>query len=439
MTDVIFNFFQHWYPISPLEDLDPERPTAIVLLGNRFVVWKPRGADRYAVFVDRCPHRLAPLSEGRVDEQTGHLMCSYHGWQFDDRGICTHIPQANNADLVAKNREHFCVTALPTQEANDLLWVWPDAGSATLAPSHPLPLSPQVDASRGFVWSSMVRDLEYDWQTLIENVVDPSHVPFAHHGVQGNRARAKPLPIEIIESTPAQIVAKIERELATQITFTPPCRLEYAISFGSGKQLGLVTYCLPTAPGKCRLVAQFPRNFAKNIHYWIPRWWNHITERNAVLDGDLVLLHIQERDLHQQAQTDSWQDLYKLPTSADRMVIEFRRWFDRYCQGRMPWGELDRSTASPLPNRQQLLDRYHQHTEICGSCRQALTTIHRIQIGAIGYFVVALSFATIVPDAHLEISRALVFTALFGLVIYAALKYWLEPKFYFVDYIHAKR
>jgi hypothetical protein len=33
----------------------------------------------WAVFGDRCPHRLAPLSEGRLEPSTGQLMCSYHG------------------------------------------------------------------------------------------------------------------------------------------------------------------------------------------------------------------------------------------------------------------------------------------------------------------------------------------------------------------------
>ncbi|BAZ39792.1 hypothetical protein NIES4101_57480 [Calothrix sp. NIES-4101] len=85
----------------------------------------------------------------------------------------------------------------------------------------------------------MVRDLEYDWQTLVENVADPSHVPFAHHGVQGNREKAAPIPIQISQSTPNLIEAKIERYLKSTITFQPPCRLEYSITFGnSGKQLG---------------------------------------------------------------------------------------------------------------------------------------------------------------------------------------------------------
>jgi hypothetical protein len=30
-------------------------------------------------FQDRCPHRLAPLSEGIIDAKTGELYCSYHG------------------------------------------------------------------------------------------------------------------------------------------------------------------------------------------------------------------------------------------------------------------------------------------------------------------------------------------------------------------------
>jgi len=438
MTNSTFNFFHHWYPLSPLEDLDPERPTPIRLLGQRVVVWKPRSSTQYRVFLDLCPHRLAPLSEGRVDEQTGHLMCSYHGWQFDEQGVCTHIPQADDPDLIEKNRNHYCAQALPTQEANGLLWVWPEADSAAIAFSHPLPLSPQIDASQGFVWSSLVRDLEYDWQTFIENVADPAHVQFAHHGIQGNRNYASPLPIKIVESTQDRIEARIERGMATQITFTPPCHLEYAIHLGQGKQLGLVTYCIPVAPGQCRLVAQFPRNFAQRLMHIVPRWWNHITVRNAVLDGDMILLHMQEQDLQQRSHTASWKNLYKLPTSSDRMVIEFRRWVDQYCQGQFPWGAIETSSQVVSRDRQHILDRYHQHTLICSSCRQALTNVQRLQLGLLSYFCIALAVAAVMPDRlRLWVSLPLVLTALLGLSLYAGLKFWLEPQFYFVDYIHA--
>ena len=236
-----FNFFQHWYPLSPIEDIDPKRPTPVTLLGMRLVIWKPASSETYQVFLDQCPHRLAPLSEGRVDENTGNLMCSYHGWQFDCQGNCTHIPQAENQELITKNQTNFKVTSLPVRQENDLLWVWADVNSTEQAATTPLPLSPQIDASKGFVWSSYVRDLEYDWQTLLENIADPSHVPFTHHGVQGDRKLAAPLDIKVIESNRNLIQVNTKGRLNTTITFQPPCHLEYAIQIGdSDKQLGLI-------------------------------------------------------------------------------------------------------------------------------------------------------------------------------------------------------
>jgi phenylpropionate dioxygenase-like ring-hydroxylating dioxygenase large terminal subunit len=115
-----FNFFQHWYPLSPVEDLDPNQPTAVTLLGLRLVIWKPKLSETFRVFLDRCPHRLAPLSEGHIDDQTGNLTCSYHDWQFDECGICTHIPQAEHPELARKNLRAI---ALPIRQQQDLLWV----------------------------------------------------------------------------------------------------------------------------------------------------------------------------------------------------------------------------------------------------------------------------------------------------------------------------
>jgi phenylpropionate dioxygenase-like ring-hydroxylating dioxygenase large terminal subunit len=439
-----FNFFQHWYPVSPIEDLDPQRPTPVTILGLRFVIWKPKSSETYRVFIDQCPHRLAPLSEGRIDDKTGNLMCSYHGWQFDEQGICTHIPQAENPELVSKNQQNLCAVTLPTRQENDLLWVWPDAKSAAQAATTPLPLSPQVDANKGFVWSSFVRDLEYDWQTLVENVADPSHVPFAHHGVQGNREKAVPIALKILQSTPNLIEVISERNFLTTITFEPPCRLEYTISIGnSDKKLGLVTYCIPVSPGKSRIVAQFPRNFAKTLHRFTPRWWDHINNRNLVLDGDMILLRQQEYFLQQKQLTESWKTAYQLPTSADRLVIEFRNWFDKYCQGRLPWKEAGISlpeSSTINDNRLVILDRYNQHTQHCSSCRNALKTIQQLQVGLLAYFAIVVSGVAILPDAlRIRLGLPLIITALLGLGVYTWLKFWLIPKFYFVDYLHSER
>lgn len=431
-----FDFFQHWYPLLPVEDIDPQKPTTATLLEIPLVIWKPASSKTYQVFLDRCPHRLAPLSEGRIDD-SGNLMCSYHGWQFDVNGDCTRIPQAENPDLFTKKRNNFCATVFPSRQENDLLWVWMDADSPETAAKTDLPLSPKIDASKGYVWSSMVRDLAYDWQTLVENVADPSHVPFAHHGIQGNRDRAMPIPLNIVRSTMDAIEAQVDKPFKTKITFEPPCHLEYDIFLpGGDKQIGLVTYCLPVSPGKSRIVAQFPRNFAQRLNSIVPRWWDHIQNRNAVLDGDMVLLHQQESFL----QNKNWKTAYTMPTSADRLVIEFRNWFDRYCDGKLPWNEVEITPTSSEISRDVLLDRYHQHTQHCSSCRKTLKTVQVMQWVLLAYFAIAVATVAVLPDSlRVSLGLYLIISAILGLGIFALLRFWLMPKFYFVDYVHSER
>ncbi|MEO1373813.1 MAG: Rieske 2Fe-2S domain-containing protein [Cyanobacteria bacterium J06635_10] len=438
-----FNFFQHWYPVSPVEDIDPQKPTAVTVLGLRLVIWKPKSSDYYRVFIDKCPHRLAPLSEGRVDEKTGNLMCSYHGWEFDSEGICTRIPQAENPQLVSKNQKNLCAVTLPVRQENDLLWVWLDVNSPQLAADTPLPLSPQIDASKGFVWTSYVRDLEYDWQTLLENVADPSHVPCAHHGVQGNREFASPIPIKIVKSTANLIEATWSARFQATVTFEPPCRLEYANRIGNeGKQIGLVLYCIPTYPGKSRIIAQNTRNFDTNLYRIIPRWWDHIKIRNQVLEGDMIILHQQEHFLQERQSQESWKTAYKLPTAADRLIIEFRNWFDKHCQGKLPWNQVgikvpESSTLTINENRQELLDRYRQHTQHCSSCRKALKNSQRLQVVFVGYFAIIISVVATLPDAlRIKLGLPLMLTGLLSLAAFAFLKFWLIPQFYFQDYLH---
>lgn len=211
-------------------------------------------------------------------------------------------------------------------------------------------MSPKIDASKGFVWTSFVRDLEYDWQTLIENVADPSHVPFSYHGVQGDRKKTRLIALEIVQSTPNLIEVTTVERMQRTITFEPPCRLEYTFSFSdNSKQFGFVSYCIPVSLGKSRIIILFARNFGKTLYRLKPRWWDHITDRNLVIHGDMILLMQQEYFLQQRKSTQSWKTAYQLPTSADRLVIEFRNWFDRYCHGQLPWSEVG-INVSPTKN-----------------------------------------------------------------------------------------
>ncbi len=87
-----------------------------------------------------------------------------------------------------------------------------------------------------------------------------------------------------------------------------------------------------------------------------------------------------------------------------------------------------------------MLNRYKQHTQHCSSCRGALRTIQRLQVVLLAYFAITVSGVAILPDTlRVKVGLPLVITALLSLSVYTWLKFWLSPKFYFVDYVHAQR
>ena len=72
---------------------------------------------------DSCPHRLVPLSEGRVAE-SGCIECPYHGWQFNGTsGACTKIPQSMNS--IHLNNPLTNLRTYPIVERQGLLFMYP--------------------------------------------------------------------------------------------------------------------------------------------------------------------------------------------------------------------------------------------------------------------------------------------------------------------------
>jgi phenylpropionate dioxygenase-like ring-hydroxylating dioxygenase large terminal subunit len=55
------------------------------------VLWAA-AAGLWRCFEDRCPHRLATLSDGLLDKQRGEIVCAYHGWRFQVRAAALMQP-----------------------------------------------------------------------------------------------------------------------------------------------------------------------------------------------------------------------------------------------------------------------------------------------------------------------------------------------------------
>ncbi|GLC67337.1 hypothetical protein PLESTF_000543900 [Pleodorina starrii] len=186
-----FNWFQQWYPVAALDALDPTRPHAFTLLGQDLVLWRD-GTGSWRAFKDACPHRLAPLSEGRI-EKDGTLMCAYHAWRFEGSGACTALPYCSPDDPALRS-PRSCAVSYPTLQRGGLMWVWgeggPSAAAAAAAKQPPLPPEVQADGAPApgvtcLGWYH--RDLPYSHTIFIENAVDAAHVPVSHHNIAGNR------------------------------------------------------------------------------------------------------------------------------------------------------------------------------------------------------------------------------------------------------------
>ncbi|MEH3086858.1 MAG: aromatic ring-hydroxylating dioxygenase subunit alpha [Xylophilus ampelinus] len=165
---------QHWHPVALSGEIG-DAPLAARLLDQDIVLWRDRdGAAR--AFPDRCPHRGARLSLGRVED--GRLECPYHGWQFEGGGRCVKVPALPGFTPPAGH----CVPAHAVREAHGLAWV-------RLAPGDiDPPAFAAEDDERLRKLNCGPYDVAASAPRIVENFLDLSHFGFVHEGWLGSRA-----------------------------------------------------------------------------------------------------------------------------------------------------------------------------------------------------------------------------------------------------------
>jgi phenylpropionate dioxygenase-like ring-hydroxylating dioxygenase large terminal subunit len=91
---------RYFHPVLESRRLKNE-PFCVQIAGHKYAFWRD-AAGKPAAVADACPHRLAPLSKGRV-RRDGRLACAYHGWNFDagGRGQSPSQPGLKQCDTVA--------------------------------------------------------------------------------------------------------------------------------------------------------------------------------------------------------------------------------------------------------------------------------------------------------------------------------------------------
>lgn len=194
---------QLWHPVIAAHQLR-DAPLGVELLGEAVVLWREPGHDGGAgvvhAWLDRCPHRGAKLSLGRVLHHLhgARLECAYHGWQFAGDAAagqgsvgcarCVHVP-ASPAFVPPQGHS---ATVFEARESSGLVWVRlespPSGGWQALA--EPPVFEPWTNSE----WRQVLcgpYEVETSAPRLVENFLDLSHFGFVHEGYLGARSHAQ--------------------------------------------------------------------------------------------------------------------------------------------------------------------------------------------------------------------------------------------------------
>ncbi len=351
------------------------------------------------------------------------------GWQFNGEGACTVIPQGGDAAA-----PRACATAFECEARQSLIWVRlePPAASTAAADApaaaafgapggDAIPALPELEDPDWFELAPMWRDLPMDYATLIENVVDASHVPFTHHKSVSKRESSGSFADMAVTGRGAWGFAgrwasgPRRGGLGAQETlFAGPNLMRHTIDAFSTRGFANVTavYGTPTAPGRCRLFVRQPFRFKNKVVRALfalaPTFLAHLGNLN-VLDDDNIFLHWQEREAARRGLgARPAGQVFFMPTPADAYVAAFRVWLEAEGGGG-PFGRQGRrwlAAAGPRLPRAALLDHYGSHVASCKICQAALRRMKVARAAAAALAVLGAVAAVAATAARLAAGGA---------------------------------
>jgi phenylpropionate dioxygenase-like ring-hydroxylating dioxygenase large terminal subunit len=274
-------FADVWTPAMLLRKLGG-RPLRVVVAGVPLVVFRD-GRGKSGALVDRCPHRGAALSLGRVAPD-GTLECPYHGWRFDVEGANRAVPLNPQARC-----ETLGAAAVPVREIGDLLWVYTRPGAA----APPEPLVPESLTDPGLSRTYIERDWACHWTRAMENMLDFPHLPFVHRRTIGRTYRAMTprsrLDIQWEDTAfGGRARASLDGDAGgAWVEFYRPNMTVLHIPI-PGRRLRIHSLATPAAPGRTRMMVAVSRDFARwPVLEPLFRWRNGrvIDEDQAVVES----------------------------------------------------------------------------------------------------------------------------------------------------------
>ncbi|MGA7409767.1 MAG: aromatic ring-hydroxylating dioxygenase subunit alpha [Bryobacteraceae bacterium] len=173
----------YWHPVARCADLN-DKPLAVLLLNERLALFRmPQGV---VCMQDLCIHRGTPLSLGWIDGD--HVVCAYHGWNYNGSGVCTRIPALSPDRPIPEKAR---VPAYRCAERYGLVWV------CMGHPRAPIPECPEYNDCEYTSYLVGPFTWECGAARSIENFVDQAHFPWVHEGILGDRSCPETFPVHV--------------------------------------------------------------------------------------------------------------------------------------------------------------------------------------------------------------------------------------------------
>ena len=158
------------------------------ILGEPVVFYRTTAGAAVALD-DRCPHRYAPLSTGKLDGDA--IVCGYHGFTFDASGVCTSVPGVSRAP------KKICVKSYPVVEKWGWVFVW--VGDVEAADENALPDYHYLDDPE-WIGGGETLQVKASYNLIRDNLLDLTHAKFLHKSTLSNDAVTE-FPITVEENS----------------------------------------------------------------------------------------------------------------------------------------------------------------------------------------------------------------------------------------------
>lgn len=253
--NMAFNRF--WYIACESRELKAGQVLARKILNENLAIY--RDADGQPVVLqDRCAHRAAKLSSGRVNN--GRLVCQYHGWTYGPQGDVVRIPSDSPEDL---KRSRACGKKYPVIEQEGYIY------TCLAEPLLALPFAMPCHGKKGYSTLRLKHRFQNTVTNCVENFVDIPHTTFVHPGVFRYDRRQR-------------LTAHVERREGT-------VRAEYGRETGN---FGIFSKFLNPRGREIRHVDEFHMPNVTSVHYHFGGERHFIiTSQSVPVSGEETLVY----------------------------------------------------------------------------------------------------------------------------------------------------